>query len=199
MPLKKKNFKFTLLIGLTALQFSCNTSKSYTESMKEKIATMYTEDQRCQTFDTERILKEGKKYTDSMNKEKNRIMEENTLIIKHYFNENGYPGIKENGEAISMKFWALVQHADHDVDFQKKVLKRMKREVKNDNVAIRNFAYLQDRVLKNSGKKQLYGTQVDWSTGKPLPYQLKYPEKIDTLRKQVGLEPLKEYLKSFTN
>ncbi|MCL9803903.1 hypothetical protein NAT51_00095 [Flavobacterium amniphilum] len=167
--------------------------------MKARIASMYEEDQRCQRFDTDRIIKEGKKYTDSMNNEKNRIMEENTLIAKQYFTEKGYPGIKENGESISMKFWALVQHSDHDVDFQKKALKSMKKELRNKNVSIRNYAYLHDRVHKNKGKKQLYGTQVEWSTGRPLPYDLKYPEKVDTLRKEVGLEPLKEYLDSFMN
>ena len=110
----------------------------------------------------------------------------------------GHAGQKKNGKAASLNFWLIVQHGDHDVAFQKKVLKAMKKELKTKNVLSQNYAYLYDRVKKNENKPQLYGTQMVWdSLGVHSPYNLKSPEKINERRAEMGLETIEEYLKLF--
>ncbi len=114
------------------------------------------------------------------------------LIVKKY----GYPSHTLVGESSSHNFWLMVQHSDSDLKFQKKLLKLMLKEVKRNNASGRDYAYLVDRVRINSGKPQLYGSQIvvkDPQKG----YELKpvfQPEKLNQRRKQVGLPPVEEYL-----
>lgn len=185
-----------LLLVLCCLSiFSCSVSKPYTEEVKLNLKDLFKQDQEVQNYDLKRI--EDKKYLDSMNLVGDQLFRKNCEIVKQYFKKYGYPGLRENGKDACVNFWAIVQHSDHDVAFQEKVLNAMTKQLKGNNVIKNNYAYLKDRVLKNKGEKLIYGTQVEWSTGKPLPLPLKYPEKVDQLRKQMDLEPLKEYLDSF--
>ena len=58
------------------------------------------------------------------------------------------------------------------------------------------FAYLQDRVLTMSGKLQIYGAQHNTdNNGIVSPFPIKEPEKVEELRKEIGLEPLSEVTK----
>jgi hypothetical protein len=177
-----------LLLSITLL-ISCKSSKPYTEEMKSELKNMFKKDQAIQTWDSKRL--EDKHYIDSMNIEVDNEIKRNCEIIKKYYKEYSFPGLKENGKETSMNFWLLVQHSDHDVIFQEQVLKSMKKELKHKNASPNNYAYLCDRVLKNKGEKQLYGSQVEWSTGAPLPYKLKYPEKVDEMRKKNGIRFIK--------
>lgn len=177
---------------------SCKPKIPYTETMKLDLKDRYVKDQKAQEYDLKKV--ERKEYSDSMDMEFTKLCDRNALVVKKYFQEHGYPGIKENGKEASLQFWLLVQHADNDVAFQKKVLKAMKKELQSNNVNIRNYAYLYDRVKKNENKPQLYGTQMVWdSMGVHFPYKLKYPEKINQLRAEMELEPIEEYLKLFNN
>ena len=187
--------KITCLLFTIALLTSCKSSKPYTEEMKSALKIMFKKDQDIQSWNSKRL--EDKKYLDSMGIVQNNLMSKNTEIAKKYYKDFSFPGIKENGKETAMNFWVIVQHSDFDVAYQEEVLKVMKKEYNRKNVSPRNYAYLCDRVLKNKGEKQLYGSQVEWSTGMPLPYQLQHPEKVDEMRAKMELEPLKEYLASF--
>jgi len=58
------------------------------------------------------------------------------------------------------------------------------------------LAYLQDRVLTQSGKLQLYGTQHDIDeNGIAFPLPMQEPENVDVLRQEVGLDTLSEATK----
>ncbi len=166
--------------------------------MKMELQNMYLKDQKAQEYDLTKVKR--KEYSDSMEVEFNKLCERNLITIKNYFKTNGFPGIKENGKETSLHFWLIVQHGDNDVSFQEKVLIAMKKELKFNNVNKQNYAYLYDRVQKNKNMPQLYGTQMIWdSKGKHYPYKLKFPEKVNELRKEMGLEPLEEYLKLFNH
>lgn len=157
---------------------------------------MCVKDQKAQEYDLKKAIR--KEYGDSMEVEFNKLCEKNLIVVKKYFKEYGYPGIKENGKETSSNFWIIVQHGDNDINFQKKVLKAMKKELKSNNVLRQNYAYLYDRVKKNENKPQLYGTQMVWnSKGVHSPYKLKSPEKINQLRAEMELEPIEDYLKLF--
>jgi hypothetical protein len=177
---------------------SCKSNIPYTEIMKSELRQMYLEDQRLQTYDLKKV--ERKEYSDSMANEFNLLCKKNTIVIKKYFNDYGYPGIKENGQDASIKFWVIAQHSDHDIDFQKKVLKAMKKELRKKNIDSRNYAYLFDRVMKNENKPQLYGTQMIWdSLGKHSLYRIKCPKKLNIRREKMGLEIVESYVEGFNH
>ena len=193
---RNKMKKLILLIVVSLFFNSCKSNIPYTEDMKFELKKMYVEDQKAQVYDIKKVTR--KEYSDSMEVEFDKLCVKNLLVVKGYFTEYGFPGIKENGKETSLNFWLIIQHGDHDVTFQKKVLKAMKKEFKIKNVNPQNYAYLYDRVQKNLNKPQLYGTQMVWnSKGVHTPYNLKSPEKVNERRATMGMETIEEYLKLF--
>ena len=88
----------------------------------------------------------------------------------------------------------LVQHADHDVLFQKKCLNLMNSQPVTE-VRLQELAYLEDRVRTNEGRPQLYGTQffTDRATNKFGSRPINNLDELDARRMAVGLEPFIEY------
>jgi hypothetical protein len=74
----------------------------------------------------------------------------------------------------------------------------MKKEVKTKKADPKNFAYLTDRVNLNSDKPQIYGTQVTYQDRTAIPKELAKPRAVNKRRKEVGLEPIEDYLKMMT-
>lgn len=199
--MKSISFYSIIYFGFIMILFtSCSSSKPYSGEMKAELAKMFKKDQELQDWDVKRLS--DIKYIDSMETEMARVVRANCETIQKYYKECGYPGLKENGRDACVRFWLVVQHSDHDVVFQEKMLKALKRQLKKGNALVRNYAYLYDRVMKNKGKKQIYGTQLGRRTGEekmhPIP-ELKFPDKVDELRKEMGLGGLKEYVDSFEN
>ena len=91
---------------------------------------------------------------------KDSVFTSNQNRIEQIFSKYGYTGYDLVGKEGSMNFWLIVQHSDHNPDFQKRVLDKMKIEVEKGNAKPSNYALLVDRVNKNQGDKQIYGTQV---------------------------------------
>ena len=121
-----------------------------------------------------------------------------TPILKEILKKYGYPNFDKVGKESSDNYWLCVQHCDQDLKFQKRVLKLMKKEVKNKKANATNFAYLTDRVNINSGKDQIYGTQVTYKDRTAIPKPLKNPRTVNERRKEMGLEPIEDYLSMMT-
>jgi hypothetical protein len=88
-----------------------------------------------------------------------KIDQDNTRELKKIIKKYGWPDIPLVGKKGSLGAFLLAQHADKDLKFQKLCLKLMTEKLKENKIDPQNFAYLTDRVLVNSGKKQIYGTQ----------------------------------------
>lgn len=116
-----------------------------------------------------------------------------TVIDKY-----GFPGYDQVGKETSNHFFILVQHCDDDPSFQKRVLSLMKPEVERNNADTKGYAYLTDRVLINSDKPQLYGTQVTYKNGRAVAGPVADVERLDQRRAEVGLEPIDSYLQKLT-
>ncbi|HUY34868.1 MAG TPA: DUF6624 domain-containing protein [Pirellulales bacterium] len=123
------------------------------------------------------------------------IDRQNTAWLKEIVEEHGWPGKTLVGEDGAHSAWLLVQHADHDVVFQKKSLDLLRAAVEEEEASPQDFAYLTDRVRVAEKKKQLYGTQFVQEGGKLVPQPIEDEEHVDDRRKEIGLEPLAEYLK----
>ena len=115
--------------------------------------------------------------------------QEHTDRMKEIVERIGWPTISKVGRDASHSAWLLVQHADHDIDFQKRCLGLAKSclqtEVRSDDVA-----YLEDRVRVNQGLEQLYGTQFHEVAGKHVPLPIEDEARVDVRRAEMGLGTL---------
>ncbi len=126
-----------------------------------------------------------------------QIDTKNTERVKEMISEHGYPTIGKIGPEASHALWLLVQHADHDINFQKKCLKLMKK-LPGSSINKTNIAYLEDRVRVGDGKPQLYGTQFYRNKdGKLVLRDIEEIENVDRRREQMNLGDLEEYKKLF--
>ena len=128
------------------------------------------------------------------------IYRANQQRAEQVLDTRGYPGYDVLGKEASYLFWVIVQHSDHNPEFQKRVLLLMQQEVERQNANPRDFALLTDRVCVNTGQKQVYGTQVSYNllSGKASPEPTIDPEHLNERRSQVGLEPIETYLSEMT-
>jgi hypothetical protein len=101
--------------------------------------------------------------------------------------------------------WLLVQHADHDHDFQEQVLDILEKLYPQGETSPANYAYLYDRisvayVFNNCSPRNLqrYGTQMTRDeAGELKPFPVEDPTHLDERRLQMGLKPMAQYLKKF--
>jgi hypothetical protein len=117
----------------------------------------------------------------------------NTKWLKSIIQERGWPGRSMVGDDGAHAAWLLVQHADHDRDFQKLCLKLMKLMAAQGEVSKSDLAYLTDRLRVAENKPQVYGTQFRNENGKMVPVAIEDEAGVDKRRVAVGLPPLAEY------
>jgi hypothetical protein len=122
------------------------------------------------------------------------VDQRNQLWLSEQIKQFGWPGKSLVGEQAAHAAWLLVQHADANPDFQEKCLELMKAAATGEVTPI-DIAYLIDRVLIARGQPQVYGTQCEEVDGRFQPKVCLEPEALDQRRKEVGLQPIKEYLK----
>lgn len=132
---------------------------------------------------------------------KDSVMADNTKKAELLYRKYGYLGFDKVGEKGETQFWAIVQHSDKSVDFQNRVLRSLKKEVRKNNASSENYALLYDRIKINNGEKQLFGTQVEYKkNGQAIPKKgLIDTANVDKLRKKYNLDPLKKYLNLMTD
>jgi hypothetical protein len=118
----------------------------------------------------------------------NEIDQRNTKTMKRIIAQYGWPGEKLVGKTGAQAAWLLVQHADHDRDFQKKCHTLLKLAVKSNDARATHLAYLTDRICVGDSLPQIYGTQLE--------YPIADQEHVDERRAMVGLPSMAEYLAS---
>lgn len=72
----------------------------------------------------------------------------------------------------------------------------MKIEVDKSNASSSSYGLLVDRVNLNTGKAQIYGTQVTYNmnTGQAYPKKMEDSVNVNERRISIGLEPIEDYL-----
>lgn len=117
---------------------------------------------------------------------KDAVMVENVRYIKR----TGFLWKEDIGEEGVHTTWLIAQHADFDTAFQRAYLREMKKHGANKV----DYAYLTDRVRKNAGEKQVYGTQLKYIGAKVMLWPVADSAHLDARRKEMGLPPVGEYL-----
>ena len=165
-----RNFINRFLLLLLPVFLGMATAAQTDKPMADTLARMAIADQQAAGIPPAGIVfgtVEWRRFKDS-------VFASNYAKASFMFSLSGYPGYDRVGEEGSHNFWMIVQHSDSWPEFQKEVLVAMGKEVKRNNAAPADYAYLIDRVRINAGQKQVYGTQFEFDSeeGK---YQLRLP------------------------
>ncbi len=171
-------------------------NKELVENLSHLIDSLYVVDQKVQTDIAQASQNGENEKVEKLFLEEKKIFNRHIPILKTIFKKIGYPTNEKVGKQSSGNFFILVQHSDSDVNFQEQMLKEITKELNKNNVSKRNYAYLTDRVQLAQGKSQVYGTQVDYNTNiaQAFPKNLMDSINVNKRRKEVGLEPIEEYL-----
>ena len=121
------------------------------------------------------------------------INDQNLNRIIEIIDAQGWPKkCVVEGSAATMVF-LIIQHSD--IEIQKKYLPLMKEAANNGEADWSLLALLIDRVNIREGKKQIYGSQITRNEdGSFSVKDLQDPEYVNQRRKEVGLEPIEEYV-----
>ncbi|MEY9997070.1 hypothetical protein ABIE67_009102 [Streptomyces sp. V4I8] len=111
----------------------------------------------------------------------------------------GWPTAALVGEEAARAARLIAQHADRQLDIQRRALRLMQQAVSAGSAGPRELAFLRDRTLVNEGRKQVYGTQIAGvKDGAPIPWPCEEPERMNELRAEVGIESFDEYVAKFS-
>ncbi|MFJ2188396.1 DUF6624 domain-containing protein [Kitasatospora sp. NPDC087861] len=111
---------------------------------------------------------------------------------------HGWPTEQSVGPEAARSAWLVAQHADRQLDVQRRAVALMAEAVAVGAASARDLAFLQDRLAVNEGREQRYGTQIGTvADGRPVPWPCEDPERLDERRAGVGIEPFDEYTARF--
>ncbi|MFF0394146.1 DUF6624 domain-containing protein [Kitasatospora sp. NPDC004615] len=118
--------------------------------------------------------------------------------LAELLDEHGWPVAAEVGAEAAQAAWLIAQHADRQLDVQRRALRLMEQAVAEGAAGARELAFLRDRVLVNEGREQVYGTQIAGvRDGAPVPWPCEDPARMDERRAGVGIPPFGEYVAQF--
>ncbi len=158
------------------------------ECVKKKLAEMVAVDQSLRSQIN--VLNIDESLICKIRKNDQENTETLREILKHYY----WITISEFGEEADRNAWLLVQHADHDREFQKEILVRLEQLIRSYGTRRQNYALLYDRVAIHEHRPQRYGTQGEIKNGIWVPFEIEDPNNLDERRKKLGLSPMQEYI-----
>lgn len=174
----------TCVLTVLLLAAACGDGAPADPGLRAELLEMLRQDQEIRTPDADEA-------------EWDRVERANTQRMHAILDEHGWPGYALVGEDGEDAAWALVQHADRDLDLQRRALGLLREAVAEGDASPGNLAYLEDRVRVAEGKPQRYGTQ--WQVDRDGEWQPRTPIEdeagVDARRAEAGLQPLEEYLK----
>jgi hypothetical protein len=161
------------------------------EIVKRHLAIMFAVDQEVR-----------KLFIDFDNPTTRKMLEEvdrfHTDYLKAILEIHGWVAISKFGKEADNQAWLLVQHADHDPDFQKHCVLQLQKLYPCGETDKKHYAYLYDRVALKSpdfGLKQRYGTQVQINDDQMelYPFEGSF-EDLNNRRREMGMETVEEYM-----
>lgn len=119
--------------------------------------------------------------------------------IETLIKKKGWPTYTNVGKLAADAPLLIINHHESE-EIRIKYLPQIKEACFNGEGSCMEYAKIQDRILVNTGKPQLYGMQFTYDANRNLvPFPVKNPEKVDERRRRIGLISLKKYLKRKIN
>ncbi len=124
----------------------------------------------------------------------------NQATVFGILDKEGWPA--RLSDKANQAIWLVIDHSD--LAARRKYLGLVKAKAEEGVLDKSDFAVLNDRVLMEEGKPQIYGTQIKMAAtfvGEDLTMQLylwpvEDPAALDSLRSSVGLSPIEDYLEA---
>jgi hypothetical protein len=125
---------------------------------------------------------------------KSLIQEKNQAEFEKIVNAKGWPKVSDVGREAFMSAYLVAMHINDES--QKKYLPMIKNSCQENELPWIRYALIYDRCCFNEKIPQKYGTHTIYNeqTNTQELYPLEDDEKVDDWRKEMGLEPLSEYL-----
>jgi hypothetical protein len=101
-------------------------------------------------------------------------------------------GTSEVGRLANTTLWMVLQHGS--VESKEKYAPLLKASVLKKESQPLHYARLVDRMLINSNKPQLYGTQIIYNNP-PKFFEIEHPEFVNKRREELGLEEIESFAK----
>jgi hypothetical protein len=109
--------------------------------------------------------------------------------VKNILNKYGWLPQSKVGEKASDAIFYVVQHGD--IELLRPYLPLLKKMAEQKEAKMTHAAMMEDRLLVNHGKKQIYGTQASPHLREDRKYAIwpvENPSKVNQLRKKAGFE-----------
>lgn len=153
---------------------------------------MQSEDERLMR----KLMEAGELREEQYHPHLKQLHENNIVRLKEIIAEYGWPGKSLVGLDGAKAAWLIAQHGVLDKEFMEQSLQLLKEAVAEGEAEGWCLAYLQDRILTMAGKPQIYGTQHDFDkNGIAHPLPIADQDKVDMLRKELGMGPLEQATK----
>ena len=166
------------------------------EELRDELLAMTAEDQAVRTG----VAPPGDDRTaEELFGQMGTVDRANSDRIRAILEEYGWPGWSMVGEEGSLAAWAIIQHADLQLDLQELGLRYLQGAVDAGDASPGDLAYLIDRVRVAKGQPQVYGTQLTGGPdGELMPRTpIEDEADVDERRAAAGLGTLEEYYEEF--
>jgi hypothetical protein len=151
------------------------------DALRGELLRMEAEDQ---ALDERMSLAEAE--TQEIHAEMRALSVRHARRMQEIVRRHGWPTRSMVGDEAARAAWLLVQHADHDPAFQRRVLALMEPLVEAGEVRVSHYAYLWDRTHD----PQRYGTQGGCvAQGVWKPRRIEMPDEVDVRRAAAGMIP----------
>jgi hypothetical protein len=159
------------------------------DSLQRELVAMRAEDRRVR----EELLAAGElggSYVPRME----AVHRKNASRLRELIAVHGWPAEDIAGKDGAEAAWLIAQHAIGEPGFQRQALQMLRACAAEGRTAPWHAAYLEDRIAMYEGRPQRYGTQWldDPVDGRIRPWKLAEPDRVNQLRAEVGLEPMRE-------
>lgn len=166
--------------------------------LKEQLEQIAIEDQTLRFLLPDAIEKFGRdsreyKYIWSL------IHRQDSICVNkvvHILDKYGWLGKSRVGENANQAIWLVMQHSE--LAIQKNYLPLLRKSVTKGESEGWHLAFLEDRVLMYSKKKQKYGTQAVWDNElkRNIIYPIEDVKNVNNRRQELGLEPIEKFADS---
>ncbi|WP_320781629.1 DUF6624 domain-containing protein [Streptomyces sp. CRN 30] len=122
-----------------------------------------------------------------------RCRGDNAEALRAMVAHHGWPSAELVGEPASTAALMILLHAP-DLGFQLTCRDLIAEAAADGGCPVVHHAYIADHCAVELGQPQFYGTRIDPAT--LTPYPLRHPSTVDERRRDVGLGPLDEHLRT---
>ena len=124
----------------------------------------------------------------------NAVDVSNTTFLKRVVAERGWPGVSLVGRDGEQAAFLILQHATLDTAFMAQTLPLLERAYAAKEAEGQQVALLTDRVARQRGQPQRYGTQASIVGGRFVLDPIADSANVDRRRAQLGMPPVARYM-----